>query len=97
MSNTTGSNTYTLDEAKEFKAYDALPKAFRRALANSAFKWSAALLREIRNSSYLPATEASRFIAEQEDHMIASQANEIWGKDYLRHARPDLISRRKSI
>jgi hypothetical protein len=90
MTNTSGSNIAEYDEGIEMSVYDGLPKTFRHALANSAFKWGAIEMDKYRKAHRLSHHHASAFIKDQEDKMIRSQAYDMWGHDYLKIVYPKI-------
>jgi hypothetical protein len=88
VSNTSGTNIAEYDEAAEMSAFDRLPKTFRYALANSAFKFGAIEMDEYRKAHKLSHHKAIAFIKDQERRMIEGQARDIWGPLYLSMVYP---------
>jgi hypothetical protein len=83
VSNTSGNNIAEYDEVDEMSAFDRLPKTFRRALADSSFKFGAIEMDNYRKANRLSHHKVVEFIKDQERRMIESQASNIWGPLYL--------------
>jgi hypothetical protein len=90
VTNTSGNNVERYDEAAEMLAYDRLPKTFRRALADSAFKFGAIEMDKYRKAQGLNYRKAAGFIKDQERLMIENQADDIWGPLYLPMVYPKM-------
>ena len=72
-------------------AFDKLPKTLRKALNETAFKWSAKQLEDVRRSRGITHHNVVKFLSEQDKHTIELTAREVWGADYIRTVYPQKL------